>query len=419
MREPLQYILVGAAARGKAAVTLVAVCLTCALLASCGVTVVGDDPPLDEFYGPVGMALHPTGKYLYVVNSNNALEYREDRGGSVVVVDTDRGEIVPGGSVQIGSFGGSIALNSPANGEPSKAYVAVRGDSSLTVLDLEGGGASFRCKGETLSAACRLVLENGDPFGLAVTTTTRNSVGDDAAEPMEVDFVSVAHLLGSQITGVSLLNGDLRASSLVTASLVAGANDVALSARNNHFYATSRFTNTVVSFRPVFGTDGHIEGLFRVDEVEVENAAPYNGVDSRGIAFGEGGKMAYVANRGPDSLLFMDIGPTDAQSGSGSRNQIVDSMVMPAEPSDVAVVDFGDEELIYVTAYNASQIMVVDPKTRTVVETIEMSSPPYEMVIDSVRHKRIYASLFEENAVAVIDIDPESASFNQVISVIQ
>ncbi len=388
--------------------------LLISMAAACGVDVVGDDPPLDAIYDPVGIALHPSGQYLYVVNSNFDLDFREDRGGTVVAIDTDTLEVIPSATVQIGTFGGDIVLNSPAEGPPTRAYVAVRGDKTVTALDLSATGAQLSCKGGRLTAACRIPTLNDDPFGLAVTSSEIALEGRTA----RMDFIGVAHLLGGNVTGLTVLDDEVAAFSRVSAPLVSGANDVALSPRNGQFYTTSRFSNAVVAFRPVIDK-GKIAGIFETAEVTIDNARPAGGFDSRGIAFNAEGTLAFVANRGPDSLVFIDVGPTDPQTGSGTRNVVVDVLFMPNAPAEIAVIDVGGKTLLYVTSFEGKAITVVDPESRAVVDNIDLFSGPYGVAVDQERHKRLYVTLFGDDAVGIIDIDPASPSFNTLSGVIR
>lgn len=383
---------------------------------ACGVDVEGDDPQLDEIHYPVGATLHPEGRFLYVVNSNFDLKYREDRGGTVIAIDTDTMKLVPSSSVQIGTFGGDIRLNNVA-GEATRAFVAVRGNQSVTALDIVGNGGSLRCNGGRRTKDCELPTESGDPFGLAVSTM---SMDDAEGNTDYVDFVAVAHLTGGNITSFTVKGqGAQRSFSRVSSPLVSGANAIEQSPRNGHFYATSRFTNSIVSFRPSIEPNGDVAAIFQTDEILVRNAAPSGGLDSRGIAFNHEGTMAYVANRGPDALLFIDVGPTDVSSGTGTRNEIVDTLTLPDSPAEVEYITVDGRDFIYVSSYEEKQIVVIDPVTRLIVDTIDIPGNPYTMVVDQVRHQRLYVTLFDKHAVAAIDLDPASPSFNRVSAVVR
>ncbi len=111
----------------------------CVLFAtSCNNQAPGIAPDPNNIHYPVGVAVHPSGKFLYVTNSNFDLAYT---GGTVMVFSTEETKTVvvdragiktelktleqlKGSTVSIGSFAGQIILNRAG----TKAYVAVRQD---------------------------------------------------------------------------------------------------------------------------------------------------------------------------------------------------------------------------------------------------------------------------------------------------
>lgn len=126
------------------------------LLSQCTGTSKGISPDPSQMHYPIGIAVHPTGKFLYVVNANFDLAYT---GGSVMVFNTNEDQtgvfdingittelktltMLKDATVEIGSFGAQIVLNNAG----TKAYVAVRQDrkkdtsidvSSIVVLDID------------------------------------------------------------------------------------------------------------------------------------------------------------------------------------------------------------------------------------------------------------------------------------------
>ena len=407
-----------------------------AVLGACGVDVQGDEPPLDRLFDPVGIALDPSGESLYVVNGNFSVLYRQDRGGTVTRVDAETLEVDSTATAQIGTFGGQIVI--PEHGQ--KAYVAVRGDRSLTALDIDAQGR-LSCSGQRVDTArCRLATGSDDPFGVTARATTRtqrvsgivgcateqqvDTDGDGAPdacdEQVGVDLVAVAHLVGSNVTAFSVTGGDIDNFARVSAPVAAGANDIALSPRNGDFFATSRFDNSVVAFRLITDpASGKLDAVFQTGEIQIDRASPFAGFDSRGIAFSRDGNRAYVANRGPSSLLVLDVGPTDVERGTGSLNRMVDQIPMPSQPSDVAVAVVGDRELVYIASYSERRLLVVDPQVRAVVDRIDLPGSPYALLVDDWNKHRIYVTLFEQGEVAIVDIDAGSPSFHAATGVIR
>ena len=123
----------------------------------------GEMPPTDSIELPLSIAIHPDGRYLYVVTSNSNLKYHSDKGGTVVVIDTDTLEILPEQTMTIGSFAGKLALNSDA----TRGYVPVRGNDSVTYFDIEENGLKISCQESSDSSNCLediiiLQIENTD-----------------------------------------------------------------------------------------------------------------------------------------------------------------------------------------------------------------------------------------------------------------
>jgi len=179
--------------KAPARAALALLVLTAAAAAGCGIGQSGISPPLDRVFFPAGIAIDPTGQWLYVVNSNSDLRYNA---GTVVAVDlaaagvdrakaptfplcprnryspgandpprlccrdliddkvlncNDRGYVDPEATVQIGSFGGQVALQPFQRGGEMvrRLFVAVRAEPSLTFIDVtvRDGRVTLRCTG--------------------------------------------------------------------------------------------------------------------------------------------------------------------------------------------------------------------------------------------------------------------------------
>jgi DNA-binding beta-propeller fold protein YncE len=159
------------------------------LAAGCSFGESGVSPPLDGLFLPTGLAVDPTGGWLYVVNSNSDLRYNagtvaaidlgkvgEDRarrdwgacpsagyrpGGatgsrsccydfhdSVALNCDERGYVASAATVRIGSFGSTLLVSGGANGSlDRRLFVAVRAEPSITFIDarLNGSQVELRC----------------------------------------------------------------------------------------------------------------------------------------------------------------------------------------------------------------------------------------------------------------------------------
>ena len=123
---------------------------------SCVTEYNGIAPDPTKIHYPIGISVHPNGRFLYVANSNFDLAYT---GGTIMVFDTNEdSEIIgdvngvkqtyktlrmlEGATVEIGAFAGQLLLDR----EGKRGYVAVRNDrkegspigfSSITYFDID------------------------------------------------------------------------------------------------------------------------------------------------------------------------------------------------------------------------------------------------------------------------------------------
>jgi YVTN family beta-propeller protein len=80
----------------------------------------------------------------------------------------------------------------------------------------------------------------------------------------------------------------------------------------------------------------------------------------------------------------------------------------PGRPSRVA-------SRVYVTCFLSNQIMVVDPDTAVVTDTILVGRGPNDLEFDDAR-QRAYVTNFSEMTIGVIDIRPGSETRNRMIA---
>lgn len=192
--------------------------LALGLTTSCEDSYVDPLPRPDQLDWPIGLQVHPNGRYLYAVNSNFDTRYNEAFGGTISVFDLANQKILTGNGPFIPSFGGQIKLNDDA----TKAYVTVRYDNQVLALDVAENGSALGCEddqGRLTSELdqCRIrrvpsvsdgALMPADPFGLDVVTlqnSTATVVAQDgiwtvAIGPQNAD-VDATNLTSSTLAG--------------------------------------------------------------------------------------------------------------------------------------------------------------------------------------------------------------------------
>ena len=404
---------------------------------SCGAEYSAPLPPRDGLYFPIGMELHPNGRFLYVVNSNFDLRYREDQGGTVSVIDTESGEILSTSSPFIPSFGGHIALNPDA----TKAYITSRFENEVIALEVAPQGGALYCgelQADTRPCRIRRLPDTregaripADPFGIVVNQVTRTIGG----ETRSFDVVNLSHIRGEQVTALSLPDGEVAGASLRSAALLAGGNQLVQRPGTLDLYVAPRNTNFVGIFRPYLNELGEVEAIIRRGTIDLTRRI--ENVDARGIAFDETGDRLFVATRRPAALHIIDM-----QAGPNDSPQVTTSIPLEARPSEVVFHRGADgRHRLYVSSYQHGLIEVIDVETRALVDTIEVGRSPYSMVAAQrpfqcrAPGERClgFVSLFDAGpdgtrcdddspycgAVAVIDLDPDSETFHQVIQTIR
>lgn len=424
----------------------------CAALASfalgCADPYVEPLPPRDRLNYPVGITIHPEGRFLYVVNSNFDTRYREDVGGTLSVVDLETRELRPQASPFLPSFGGMIELNR----DGTRAYVATRNQNAVVSLSVSPHGATVYCQdGEVTTSdplACTLrrvpdvvggAFVPSDPFALDVTTIDWES-GDGV--PFEIDLVNVAHLRGDNVTTIAIPRTEDAenplASSMQSASLIAGGSAIERRPGTRDIYVGGRLSREIAIFFPYLAPgSATVQALIRRGTIQLGNVG--ESVDTRGLAFDETGDTLFVVTRVPDALHIVDLGPRDVETGAGTLDQVVASIPVARNPSGVFPHAGADgNTLLYVPSFDEEIVQVVDPTTRAVIDRIELGAKPYDMEFDVAPGTctldgpcHAYVSLFNDLAAAdgrcedhrtetcgsigIIDVDPQSPRFHQLI----
>lgn len=398
-------------------------------------------PERDTLYYPIGVEMHPDGRFLYVVNSNFDLRFRDDQGGTVTVIDTETGEILDEASPYVPSFGAHIALDD----EAETAWVSSRESNELTMLSIAEHGQGLFCEAEdgeqladTRPCTTGRVPDTRsgtripqDPFGVAVDEVER--VDEEDEELKSFDIVHLSHLVGSNVTSISFPDGAIAGASMRSAGLVEeGGTQLEIRPGTEEVWVAGRRSNRVDAFRPFVNARGEVEALVRAGSFRLSERD--RSVDARGLAFGEDGDWLYVATRNPAALHLVGMEATE-----DGRPQVVNSIPLEHRPSQIEYHQGADGvDRLYIPSYRHGTVEVVEPHREAVVDTIDVGRSPYVMTTDpSPAHCtdpgercQAYVSLFDAGPdgdsqcddgaeqcgqVAVLDLDPASETYHTVI----
>jgi DNA-binding beta-propeller fold protein YncE len=410
------------------------------LLSACGDLAAGRAPDKDGFHFPVGLAVHPHAGFALVVNSNFNLSRQA---GTLQVVDLNKlaarvlgepvGEVdeynrdlIQGDrGIGLGDFGAGIALH--ATPEGGLAAVAVRGRNELVLVDLAVGVDGNN--NNTLDLLCWSRRDR--PAGSFPSCDgSGNVVAFSRDDPFDVLFVEdpdggttayVTFLRDGSISAVQIparsVTGDPPRVEYVDIPRVAytlntgalGTNDLARSPVTGHVYATSRVAE--VSFNPIH----------YFDPTMAEDAPVYNldlfhtvlGSETRGVDFAADGLTVGVIVRNPDMLVFLDTTP--GENGL-PQNSYLGQVVLGNNPSRVRT--HGD--FMFATCAQDDAVYVADTRTRRLVDIREdICRGPFDIDFYDLAEDDLHWALiscFEEDVVAVVDVDPESTDFMEVVA---
>jgi YVTN family beta-propeller protein len=414
---------------------------------SCGDPYTEPLPPRDRLNYPIGLTVHPDGRYLYVVNSNFDTRYREDVGGTLSVVDLTTLELRKKSTPFLPTFAGFVKLNRDA----SKAYVTARHSNAVIAFDVAADGSSIFCDdggtptSDPQPCALRRVPDvagaasiPSDPYALDVTTLDWQPP-DPEADPFEIDLLNIAHLRGEDVTSISLARGgEAMSATMKSASLIPGGAALARRPRTRDIYVGGRVSREIVIYFPYLEPEsGAVTALVRRGSIALGNIGQT--VDTRGLAFSSDGEKLYVVTRAPDALHVVDLGPSNPETAGGTLAKVTASIPIASNPSGVYVHErYDGTTLLYIPSYDEEIISVVDPQTQAVVDEIEVGAQPYDFAVDTAPSRcvsgatcRAYVSLFNDlpgaagvcsehrtdqcGSVGIIDLNPESPRYHQLI----
>lgn len=428
--------------------------VTCFVLSGCTASAEQVAPPRYDFYFPTGMALSPDEKYLYVINANSDLRYSS---GSLQAIDLDALDsmieagatangcaalparptvlgcpssnddgapspaMVADASVEIGNFGVNLAvqplLDQGAASSMLRLFATVRGDPSLTWVDFDASAGTMDCGGSGAFPRCdephRLARIRDDatlpvlpiePFDVAVDplrghvfvthlTTGQVTLG---SAPSEVGSTPLLEDINSVLWGLNRLDGSL------------GAVGIAPRLPNDPrglVYVTSRSEARVAMV--------HAAGERPAEALVRTGSFLYSGLvdsglpgDARNLVFSADGNRAYFVQRSPASLQVFD---TSLDSAGQPVNRFIGAVEVCNQPSNLAVVDFGEGPRAVVPCFSTGQVWIIDPIQLSVVAVEDTGRGP-NGVAASAKRKKIYVGNYAEDTLMIIDATPGAAS---------
>ena len=479
----------------------------------------GIAPPTNRIFLPAGLAADPVDDFLYVVNSNSDLRFNA---GTVAVVDLykvaakrtklaqtppdvcsktrfSRTEAVEDdfccrdmddsnvincnepqfvqsdATIQIGSFGGAIALqpyhrdpNVPTSELVRRLFVAVRAEPSITYADATVVQAdpndpnskkiSTRCTGpkqngptQPTNVFCddswKVRRRGGDaPGALDLPEEPHVLAYDNALQALYVGHLTVVANGAVQGGGVSTIDvcnpqdalSEVRFAGLTRntfipyglSQAVASLSESDPAHPDTRIYATSRYT-TAISGMVLHPSDTDTTCSNPTRDLTLVPAESFNssaflphGADIRGILFSADRPEAYVLHRNdsdnltsPAAIVVLDRHPL---ADGTPANTPVDILEVCGGPTSMQMHDAGRGNRIYVTCYDDGEIYVVDPDALVVTARIDVGAGPTSLVFPTRDPPTpdpgvAYLASYANSHLSVIDVAPGSPTENHVV----
>ncbi len=358
----------------------------------CAQEIGGDVGSFSEMTYPTGMALHPNGRYLYVIQSNFNLDYRIKDGGILTVIDLQTRKILADKSKRIGSFGSQVVLNK----EATRGYLLTRSDSQLRWFDISEDGSTITCPKQDESSTnldkCTLLLDD-EPTGMAIVRSHRNN---------PFDLLMIAHIRRGKVTAVTVQNDEDAnpVFSKKTAVLQFGASDIEW-LWSERFLLTGRSANSLLSIEPEINADGEVLGIRTIRTIKIPTA--YGRYEGRGFAIHPNRDNVYLLNQQPNAIYRIQVAPLlrDAMAGESAR---VEAMQML--PRNVGrAIWVGDENngYIYVSSVSEDQIVILDPEDLSILAKFDTDDAPYAMIYDATKQQLILEN-FRNASIWILDV---------------
>ena len=393
----------------------------------------GLTPDPAKLHFPLGVAVHPDGRYVYVLSTNFDGKYRIDEGGTVSIVDTETGTILPGPTVRLASFGGQLGFSRPTTDGPGQLVATTRGDDAINLLEVSASGDRIWCDGNSdfgplfdltttaaptsLSTALGLPPASGDETGdtcrvggLASSPFALTPLRSEWSRPLDEaswthwDWWGVGSLSGT-VSLVAVPNGDKgRATTVSTTGVAVGTS--ALVRVRDQLIAAGRYGNQLSVISAAEDGSGAPVALQVTRSLTLPFATASGAMESRGLAYAERLERLFVSINQPAGIATVEVG-SDADGGA----TLTYSGLIPLQGSPTAITlrASAERDLLFVLLQARDELVVLDAATGQTLARLLVGESPSGMAF-SPDGTKLYITLFGADALAVVSLDPNDPS---------
>jgi DNA-binding beta-propeller fold protein YncE len=409
-------------------------------------------PPDHQLYFPTGLVISPDEGTLFAISANSDLRFDSgtlvsidvaevaalvdewlaapggvvpadranctpDQGFPITLICDECELIAPERTVRIGNFATELKIQELDSGA-LRLFLAVRGDPSVTYIDVTDGLPDCNDRSDALFAECdddhRLVQlrDNDDlitipdePFGLFVDGVN--------------GYAMVTHLSNG---AVSLVDAPRDGAPPVISDALGGIfqrdpNTGAIGAvgvagrlpgtENDRVYVTSRSEARVQTL--LVSRSAGLPTIVAGEFFFLNRVLPSD--DARDIAFTDDGARAFIINRDPPMLQVID---TSISETGVPRNELEGAIELCRQASVIELADAGAGTRLYVACFQDGQVWAINPTGLAVESIIDVGRGP-QFLASAPSQGLLFVSNFRENSIGVIDIRPGSPTENRVV----
>lgn len=368
------------------------------LFISCASEPLSDPTPKDKLIYPVTLAISKDGNRLFVANSNFDLRYR---GASIVVIDLKTQKIIPEETKILDSFLSDMETDEDEN----LLFVVSKDSAKLYAYNVSDSSPYLSCN----------EYENGK-------CDVKNilQLSFDSPESMTIDktrkLIYITHKSGPNVSIVKYEKKDgvlsLRLlKSFTVKDLTGRASAIKYNKSLDRVFVTSDHTKYVVSFKPLMDYYGNINKLKYFPLIKVTNRAlllnSYSQVED--ISFFEDKMFLSMSN--PSSISIL----TKQKSDNGDDVFSFDkSIYTDYFPVKTLCTDSG---VCLTSLYESKKLAVLDVNNGLLLSNLNIEKRGYDMIYSKTK-KEVYITLFIDNSIMVLDLDPNSSTFLQIKNLI-
>lgn len=349
----------------------------------CATDNIEEDTPGDQLIYPIGITLDQNEDRLFISNGNFDLRYK---GASVNVIDLDSKKLRPEQTLFTNNFLSSFEYDL----ETGELFTISRDSGKLYIIQTTG--ENLEC-GTTQACENFLKLPYNAPFALTLDQQEKRIyIGYKDSETVSIISYKDSTLTYIDSIDLEVFSGEITA--------------VNFNPENNLLYIGSSYAQTLTVLKPIFDANNNLVDTFYHEPIYVTNRSIGNASTTPGTQ-----SISFIND---ELILTLSQPAAIATLKSGKRYAgdftFHNNLNLPYYPVKMACTP---ENICVTSLYESKKVALFDLDQKQVIKIIDLDQRVYDLVY-SQKRKEIYATLFAENGILVLEMDPEKVTYLSV-----